>query len=200
MSTVKKLPDDFIAQEEYLELERNSEKKHEYVDSRIVAMSGASVNHNRIAGNIYSSLHTHFKGQSCESFMNDMKVLTSAGNYRYPDVMVVCDDEFINDGYATKTPVILVEVLSRSTRKVDEQEKRLEYMNIPSLEEYVLIEQDVVDIEVVRKCNNWQSDRYYLGDTVIFRSINLAISVEDIYDRVKNDDVTDWIERESTKN
>ena len=200
MSIAKKLPNDLITSEGYLELERNSDKKYEYVDGRIVAMSGASVNHNRLSGNIYSSLHAHLKGQSCEPFMNYMKVLTSAGNYRYPDVMVVCDDDFINDEYATKTPVILVEVLSRSTRKVDEQEKRLEYMNIPSLEEYVLIEQDIVDIEVVRKCNNWQSDRYYLGDTIIFRSINLAISVEDIYDRVKNDDVTEWLERESSKN
>ncbi len=136
--------------------------------------------------------------------MSDMKVFTSAGNYRYPDVMVVCDDDFINDGFiheghATKTPVILVEVLSRATRKVDEQEKRLEYMNIPSLEEYVIIEQDIVDIEVVRKCNNWQSDRYYMGDTNIFRSINLAVSVEGIHDRVKNDDVTEWLERDSTQ-
>lgn len=199
MSTANKVPDNFITQEDYLEFERSSEKKHEYVDGRIVAMTGASVNHNRLSGNIYRKFGNHLDGQSCEPFMNDMKVLTSAGNYRYPDVMVVCDDDFINDKYATKTPVILVEVLSRSTRKVDEQEKRLEYMNIPSLEEYVLIEQDIVDIEVVRKCNNWQSDRYYIGDTIIFRSINLAVSVEDIYDRVKNDDVTEWLEQESIK-
>lgn len=89
-----------------------------------------------------------------------MKIRSPTGNYRYPDCMVVCEDEEPDD-YYTRSPVILVEVISRSTRKVDEQTKRLEYINIPTLKEYVVIEQDYVDVAVYRLSDDWRSTHWF---------------------------------------
>ena len=119
-----------LNEEDYLEMEKSKEIKSEFVDGQIVAMTGASANHNRISGNIYRKLGNHLENSPCEPFTNDMKLRTPAGNYRYPDVMVVCEDQ-MHDPYFTESPVILVEVISHSTRKTDEQIKRLEYINIP---------------------------------------------------------------------
>lgn len=83
----------------------------------------------------------------------------------------------------------VVEVVSQSTRKKDNTIKRQSYQSLPSLEEYVLIEQDFVDIEVCRRSKHWWPEHYYLGDTVHFASIDLTLSVEDIYARVMNDDM-----------
>jgi Uma2 family endonuclease len=96
--------------------------------------------------------------------------------------------------YYANSPVLLVEVISRSTRKTDEQIKRLEYINISSLEEFVLIEQDYVDVAVFRKSQSWQPTHYFLGDTVKFESIGLTLAVETIYKRVENQDMTDFLQ------
>ena len=127
---------------------------HEYVDGFIHAMTDASPNHGRIASNISRKFGNHLANSSCEVFSADMKVKTPSGQYRYPDVMVLCDNQFIDNDYVTQTPTIIVEVISRSTRKIDEKTKLLEYINIPTLKEYVVIEQDVVDITVYRKSDD----------------------------------------------
>lgn len=179
-----------INEHEYLEGELASDIKHELIDGHVYAMAGASANHERISRNILIELGLHLKNTPCEPFGSDMKVKTGQ-NFFYPDIVVDCDfDE--SQAYYTESPVIIVEVLSRSTRKTDETTKRLSYINMPTLQEYVLIEQDVVDIEVVRRSDDWRSQRYYMGDTINFESIGLTISVEDIYHRVKNDDVDDY--------
>ena len=121
-----------------------------------------------------------------------MKVKTSTGSFRYPDGMVVCEQDNENDYYKTK-PVILVEVLSHSTRKIDEKDKLLEYINIPTLEEYVLIEQDFADVTVYRRSDDWRSTHYFLGEEIFFESIELAIAVSDIYHRVKNADMVAFL-------
>lgn len=85
-------------------------------------------------------------------------------------------------------------MLSKSTRRTDETIKRMAYMQIPSLQEYVLIEQDIVDVEVIRRATGWLSEHYFLGDELTLSSINLTLSVEDIYERVQNGDVSEWLE------
>ena len=100
------------------------------------------------------------------------------------------------DGEAlfTQSPTIIVEVLSRSTRKVDETIKKIAYLNIPTLQEYVLVEQDVADVEVFRKKDDWRSSHYFLGDIIEFTSLDIFLDVAEIYARVKNQDVLDWEE------
>lgn len=183
----------YISEEEYLEGELKSEIKHELIDGQVFTMAGASANHERIAGNVYAELRNHLKGSPCEPFGSDMKV-KAGSNFFYPDVIVDCDfDE--SQPYYTGSPIIIVEVLSKSTRRTDETTKRLSYLNIPSLQEYVLIEQDFVDIEVVRKSEGWQSKRYFLGDEITLESIGLTISVEEIYLRVQNEDVIEFLKK-----
>ena len=188
----------YISEEDYLEGEKISEVKHEYVDGNVYAMAGASKNHENISGNIFRKFGNHLEDSSCVTYHTDVKVRTPAGNYRYPDCMVVCDEDN-EEEYFSESPVILVEVISRSSRKTDEQTKRLEYINIPSLKEFVLIEQDYVDVAVFRKSEGWQPTHYFLGEDVVFESIELSLPVETIYHRVVNQDMTEFLQAKAAK-
>jgi Uma2 family endonuclease len=182
---------DLISVEDYLAGELNSDIKHELIDGTIYAMAGASANHERISVNVLAEFRNHLKNQPCEPFGSDMKLRINA-NFFYPDVMVDC--HFDNsEPYFTQTPIIIVEVLSRSTRKKDTTLKLLSYINIPSLQEYVLIEQDFVDVQVFRRSEGWLVRHYFLGDDITFESIGLTLSVEDIYHRVQNDDMVEFL-------
>ena len=183
----------FVNEEEYLEGEKIAELKHEYVDGHIYAMAGAHSNHNVLSGNVHGEFRNHLKGKPCRAYMSDMKVRIANGSkYYYPDVLVNCPPV---NGYFTETPTIIVEVLSNSTRRIDETEKRLAYMQIETLEEYVLIAQDFVQIEVIRKSEGWKSAKYFLGDEVTLSSIGLTLSVEEIYDGVDNADMVEWLKQ-----
>lgn len=183
----------FMSEEEYLEGEKIAAQKHEYVDGHIYAMAGAHSNHNSLAMNVSVAFANHLKGKPCRAYMSDMKVRIGNGSkYYYPDVLVNCPPV---NGYFTETPTIIVEVLSNSTRRIDETEKRMAYMQIETLEEYVLIAQDFVQIEVIRKSEGWKSAKYFLGDEVTFTSIGLTLSVEAIYDGVDNADMVDWLKQ-----
>ncbi|OQW69424.1 MAG: hypothetical protein BVN35_19495 [Proteobacteria bacterium ST_bin11] len=191
MSAQPQFEQTWISLEDYLAAELLSDTKHEYDDGELVAMSGASKNHERIKGNIAAALHAHLRGKLCESFSSDLKV--KIGQYLfYPDTMVVCEDTSVHEYYA-ETPVLVVEVLSKSTRRRDETIKRRLYQTIPTLQEYVLIEQDIVDVEVCRRSEGWVSNHYFLGDEVPFDSVDLSLSVADIYARVDNDDMRTFI-------
>ena len=181
----------FISVEDYLADELIRERKHELINGHIVMMASASANHERISGNIYRKLGNHLESTPCEPFGSDMKVKIGS-NFFYPDAMVDCHfDE--SKPYYTETPTIIFEVLSKSTRRTDETTKRFAYINIPSLQEYILIEQDFVDIEVIRRAEGWISKHYYLGDQVTFESIDLSLSVEEIYHRVNNEDMLEFL-------
>ncbi len=190
MSAVKKSR--LISVNDYLKGELISEIKHELVDGHVYAMVGGSDNHDRISGNIYRKFGNHLERSLCEPFTSDKRLKTSKGHFRYPDCMVVCEEDNEDSYYKTK-PIILVEVLSKSTRKIDEKDKLREYINIPSLQEYVLIEQDFVDIEVLRRKDNWLPKHYFLGDEVSFESIELTLFVEEIYHRVHNEDMIEFL-------
>lgn len=182
---------ELISVEDYLKSELTRNIKHELIDGCIYAMAGASANHERIALNMLRKFGNHLENKPCEPFGSDMK-LNINSNFFYPDVMVDCN--FDNSTpYFTQTPIIIVEVLSKSTRKTDTTLKLLSYINIASLKEYVLIEQDIVDIQVLRRSEGWITKHYYLGDEVTFEAIGLTLSVADIYDRVQNDDMMEFM-------
>ncbi|MBL4941106.1 MAG: Uma2 family endonuclease [Colwellia sp.] len=195
MPTAKK--NDFITVEEYLNGELISEVKHEYVDGQVFAMAGATPDHGRISSNINRILGNHLIDNPCEPFISDMKVKTSISKYRYPDVLVICDDNFIENGNVTETPTIIVEVLSKSTRKTDERDKLLEYINLPTLKEYVIVEQYCADVTVYRRSEKWFPKHYFLGENIHFESIDLTLSVEEIYHRVKNEDMIDFLKNQN---
>lgn len=182
----------WISEEDYLQGELVCETKHEYVGGQVYAMAGASRNHERISSNVHGEIRSHLKEKPCEAFGSDMKV-KAGNNFFYPDVMVVCEEKNQPE-YYTESPVLIVEVLSKSTRRMDETTKRLAYFDVPGLQEYVLIEQDIVDVEICRRNNGWVSEHYFMGDEVHFKSIELKLSVEEIYARVENDDVKTYLE------
>jgi Uma2 family endonuclease len=192
---------DFISEQEYLEDEKVRDVKHEYFNGEIFAMSGASKNHERLTLNVSSEFRQHLKGSPCEALSSNIKVRIDKGKkYFYPDVIVSCDKDE-TDNYYVESPRIIVEVLSNSTRKFDKDLKRKIYQTIPTLEEYVLIEQDHVEIEVSRKATNWQPVFYFLGDDVTFESIGLTLPVLELYQRVENDEIRDFLKAlEKTKN
>jgi Uma2 family endonuclease len=182
-----------VSTETYLQNELLADIKHQLIDDEVYAMAGASENHNLLALNIASELKNQLKGTPCRTFMADMKV-SVADDFYYPDVMVVCAADNENE-YYKKSPVIIVEVLSKTTRKFDQTSKRLRCQAIPTLEEYVLIEQDKGEIQVFSRNQNWQSLYYYLGDRITFQSLGITVSVEDIYYQVNNEDVLAFLEQ-----
>ncbi len=182
-----------LSAEAYLEGELTASVKHELIDGVAYAMAGVSKNHQRISDNVLVGLHLHLRNQRCEPFGSDVKVKVG-DDFFYPDAMVVCDDVSENS-YYTESPTILVEVLSPSTRRLDQTLKRSRYQTIPSLQELVLIEQDVVDVEVCRRSSGWRSQHYFLGDDITFESIGVTLSVEDIYQRVQNADVLAFLQQ-----
>lgn len=182
----------YLPIQDYLQGELISHIKHEYIDGQVYAMTGASVSHNRIVSNLNRELGNHLRQTPCEPFASDMKVRVD-DNFFYPDVSVVCH-QANNEYGVTDSPLIIVEVLSKSTRKLDQTLKRQLYQRLPSLQEYVVIEQDIVEVEVCRRSQHWQSEHYYLGDIVIFEAIDVSIPVLSIYERVQNEDVKTYLQ------
>ena len=192
MALKLKQESEWISEEAYLQGELLSEIKHEYIDGAVYAMAGASKNHQRITGNVSREFGNQLKNTPCEPFASDIKVKVGS-KFFYHDVMVVCKDDSGND-YYTENPVIIVEVLSKFTRRMDETAKKFAYQTLPTLKEYVLIEQDFVDVEVCRRSESWMSRHYFMGDSVTFESLGLILSVSVIYQRVDNEDVTSFID------
>lgn len=101
----------------------------------------------------------------------------------------------IDSGVADK-PIIIVEALSKATRKSDQTLKRHAYLRLESLQEYVVIEQDFVDVDISRRKNHWQSEHYFMGDELYLESIDLLLPVEAIYERVENEDVLNYLQQQ----
>lgn len=131
-----------ISVEEYLEGELLSETKHEYLGGEVYAMAGAGNRHNQVATNITVALGAHLRGKSCRPFNSDTKVrveLINHTRFYYPDAMVVCDRNRDDEQWQDR-PVVIVEVLSESTRRTDLGEKREAYLTIPTLKALILVE------------------------------------------------------------
>lgn len=177
-----------ITEAEYLASEPNAEIRREYLDGRAYAMAGAKRNHRRITDNLLRKFGNHLESTPCEASSNDA-IVALGQSYVYPDVVVDCINT--NDDFVT-APVIIVEVLSNSSRKLDTTTKLLKYINLATLKEYVLVEQDIVSVQVLRNNNDWKTEYYSLGDNVTFESIELTLSIEEIYERVNNAEMNEF--------
>jgi Uma2 family endonuclease len=181
-------PLNILTVEKYLEAEQYSDIRHEYVAGQVFAMVGASEEHNLIAGNIYAILRSHLRGSSCRAFVSDMKVKIQVKNadiFYYPDLMVTCNPEDKARYFKTQ-PSLIIEVLSNSTATIDKREKRINYQTIDSLQEYVLIYQNEIKIEVFRKDDpgNWQIEILGENDKLYLHSVDLTLTMADIYEDV----------------
>ncbi len=182
-----------LSEAEYLQGELTAKDKHEFVDGDVYAMAGASEKHNVISGNFFAELYIQLKGTPCIPFIADMKVST-LGDFYYPDVMVLCDKHKNDTDYVKYAPKLIVEVLSKSTRVFDHSIKQAKYLKIPSLEYYVLIEQDFCEIQILSRAAGFIPQYYYLGDEITFSALNVTIAVTDIYNRIDNEDTAAYIQ------
>ena len=196
MASAVRKADERISEEVYSALEQQTDIRHEYIDGYAYAMVGGSFNHSRITRNVARAMELHLNGKQCEVFSESTKVKTpqphSRADYLYPDVVVDCSVDKA-DGNTLTTPVIVVEVLSKSTHYSDKVTKRRIYEQIATLQEYVLVEQDVAEVIVRRRRSNWMAEEFFLGDQVTFESIALTLMVEEIYERVVNEEMTEWL-------
>ena len=177
----------YVSVEEYLEGELDSQLRHEYVEGHVYAMAGASDDHNRIAGNIFSFLHAALRGKPCEPFINDMKARIPpqlASAFYYPDVLVACDSTD-KEQYYRERPVVIVEVLSPQTRRTDEREKAIGYRLFPSVEVYLLVEQDRLRITVLHRADKDWRREVIQGRTAALKleCLGVEIPMERIYER-----------------
>ena len=182
----------YLGEQDYLQGELMAELRHEYIDGEIYAMAGASRNHQRLVGNVHSALNRYLADKPCEPFASELKV-KAEHCFFYPDIVVVCDDPGGHE-YYTERPTLIVEVMSKTTRRLDKTVKFLAYKALPSLQEYVLIEQDHTEVEVMRRAQNWFPEHYFLGDEVNFEAIGLTVGVTELYHRVDNEDMRDFLQ------
>jgi Uma2 family endonuclease len=183
MTAAKKLQ--LISVEDYLEGELNSPIKHEFLGGVVYAMAGAQVLHNRIASRILGMLYSRLKGKQCEPYNSDMKVhvrYPTFDKFYYPDVSVVCESNPEDDSYQDR-PVVIFEVLSRKTRRIDEGEKKEAYLTIPSLQLYALVEQETAKIVAFRRTAGKFVGEVYEGlDAVLpLATIDTELPLAEIY-------------------
>nr|WP_245916005.1 Uma2 family endonuclease [Merismopedia glauca] len=174
--------------DEYLEFEVNSDTRHEYINGEIIPMTGGTPEHNEIASILNAAFRMSLKGKSYSIFVADQRLWIPDRNlYTYPDVMVVPrplqrqpgrTDTIIN-------PVIIAEVLSKSTKSYDRDEKFSAYRTIPTFQEYLLIDQYTPHIEQYSKTGSskWLFTEYNgIGSSISLASISFEISLADIYE------------------
>ena len=176
--------------EEYLAFEREAEEKHEFVDGEIIAMAGASREHNLIGVNITVELGYQLRKKGCELYANDMRVRMRNRRYGYPDVVVVCGEpQFDDDEFdVLLNPTIVVEVLSKSTRFRDKTEKLIAYQKMESLRECLLVEQIESRVEhyIKQTSKQWLLKIYEdLDETVLLESINCRLPLAEIYAQIE---------------
>jgi Uma2 family endonuclease len=177
----------YITAEEYLARERAADYKSEYFDGEIFAMAGASKLHNVVAGNIFAKLHVQLEGRSCEVYSSDMRLKVSpTGLYTYPDVVVACGEaQFEDDEIDTLlNPILIVEVLSKSTESHDRSTKFEHYSKLKSLQEYLLVVQNRPRVELFTKQSegSWLLSTFdNLENVVQLVSIGCELALKDIY-------------------
>lgn len=178
----------YLTSEEYLDFERKSTIKHEFLRGQIAAMSGASRTHSFITGDIFGELRDQLKGRKCEVHASDMRVRSEATNsYFYPDVVVAClESRYEDNVYDTLlNPTVIIEVLSPSTEAFDRGEKFEHYKKIDSMQEYLLVSQDQINVEQhFRQGGEWRRKSFQnLDEIVSLNSIECILKLNEIYMR-----------------
>ena len=171
----------------FLDWEATQPERHEYVRGEVFAMTGASLNHNRVALNLHGLLRAHLRGSPCEVFASDVQVRVDAADaVFYPDLVVTCSADDRQQQRTLHEPVLIVEVLSPSTAGYDLSAKFAHYRRLASLQEYVTIDPDAPLVQVfLRSPDGWTLHAAEAGDTVGFASIDLRVPIAAVYEDVR---------------
>ena len=179
-----------VTPSQYLELEEKAEWKSELIEGEIVAMAGATANHNRIVLNFCRLFPLENLEGQYEIFTSDMRLwLSEFGSYTYPDVMAIAGEPKFTDSKQTAltNPCLIVEVLSGSTEGYDKTAKFRLYRSIPEFEEYVLVDQEACRVEQFTKVdrNQWLLTELMGEDATLgLKSVGVEIELKDLYKRV----------------
>jgi Uma2 family endonuclease len=180
-----------LSPQDYLAAERLANEKHEYFDGEVIVMQGASLNHNRIVSSVLRQAGNKLQGKGCEILPSDMR--TSSPDFQsftYPDASIVCGEAQLSDNNfdVLQNPVVIFEVVSKTSVNHDYIKKFLYYRQIPSLHEYVLINSfERVQVDIYRRNpnNTWTIETYSsLEDSLILQSVGFSLSLVDIYENV----------------
>ncbi|MEG4809255.1 Uma2 family endonuclease [Microcoleus sp. F8-D3] len=177
--------------QEYLELEINSQDRHEFIHGEIVLMAGGTPNHNEITSILNAILRVSLKGKPYSIFASDQRLwIPQLNNYTYPDVMVVARPIELQSGRTDTitNPLLIAEVLSKGTKAYDRDEKFAAYRSISSFQEYLLIDQYRLQVEQYSKtdANKWIFSEYScMGDRLSLTSVAVEISLADLYENIE---------------
>jgi len=183
-----------LSLEDYIQLEEETHQKYEYYNGYVEAMAGGTYEHNTITTNILSEINMKLKGKQCQIMNSDTKLyLENSNSYLYPDAMIFCGEKERAENYkdAFKNPVVIIEVLSKSTEAFDRGDKFDLYRQLPSLRHYVLVKQDEAKIQIYSRQSptslwNIQTIEGLKSslELVISETETLNIPFVDIYDRI----------------
>ncbi|AFW96931.1 Uma2 family endonuclease [Dolichospermum sp. UHCC 0684] len=180
----------YYTPEEYLELEEKADYKNEYRDGEIISMTGGTTNHNKLALNLATGLNVALNDLDYEIYIGDVKLwIPRYREFTYPDVMVIEGQPVYYSANTTivTNPVLIVEVLSKSTKDYDRGDKFLYYRSIPEFKEYILIDQTKYYVMQYVKTseNQWILTEYETEDALInLSSINVELSLKQLYKKV----------------
>jgi Uma2 family endonuclease len=167
--------------QEFLEWERAQEERYEYVDGVIRMMVGGTLDHNIIAGNVFTALRQHLQGGLCRVFMEGVKVRSGSATM-YPDVVVSCQPGAGTDD-VVREPALVIEVLSRTTEGFDRGPKWQAYQELPSLKQFVLVSQTEIKIEVFeREAEGWRYRVVRGREAALSFSVGGGITLRDLYE------------------
>ena len=176
----------FVSSAEYLEGEKVARVRHEYVDGDVYAMAGGTKAHNLVLAQFVLCSPGHLSKTPCRVFISDVKVHVAwdwRERFYYPDVVVGCEAGD-TDPYVVEQPKLVVEVLSDSTERDDRSDKFYAYRRLTSLEEYVLVAQEVRRVEVYRRETGWDLEVYETEGDFNLRSVGLDLTLAEVYEGV----------------
>jgi Uma2 family endonuclease len=174
--------------EEYLRFERSSPDKHEYYKSEIFAMAGAGLRHNKIFSNLFGELTVKLKGKNCSPYGSDMRIHIPENTlFTYPDISIICGDIITSpeDEETATLPIVIIEILSPSTKQYDRGSKFKLYRDIPTLKEYILVDSESVNIEAftINERGHWELQEYKnLNRELSISAVDIIIPLADIYE------------------
>ncbi|BAZ81528.1 Uma2 family endonuclease [Sphaerospermopsis kisseleviana CS-549] len=177
----------YLSPEEYLEAEKSSPIKHEYIQGQIYAMAGASDAHVTITTNLVALLRNHIRGTGCRLYVADMKArIETLDIFYYPDLMVTCDPRDTDFEYFKRYPSLMIEVLSPATEAFDRGDKFIDYQELETLQEYVLVSQNRQRVDCFRRNNQGRWELYiYRGNQQLeLTSVNFNCLLTDVYEDV----------------
>lgn len=182
-----------ISPQEYLELERKSEVRHEYIDGRMVEKIGDSLRHNTITGNLAFTIGTYLRKRSGNVYISAMRIRATATNcYFYPDVLATSGKPELEEDEldVLLDPAVIFEVLSIDSEHFDRGEKFENYRTIESLQEYLMVSQETHHIEhyIRQPDGQWLfSEAMHIGETINLPTIGCDLPLEEVYDGVEID-------------